>query len=237
MENELAAAYASPNPATNQMAAQGRGGDQMMAHVTPGDYVIPKDILVQHPDFLVKLKKVMADEHEDYRTHLVGSGFENINPETGAPEFGFKLNFKNFIRGAGDAVTLGGASGNFGDLGVYTRGAANMYSGGMVGGYDRKSSQNTSGPAPYTPSAMALPSSLQEMKGLTDQQQRSYLATQGTQGDLGGSGAEYYANLLQRNIQANPNQDLLPVESQYLNMHNINSNLRGQDLVNALRGF
>ena len=85
---------------------------------------------------------------------------------------------------------------------------------------------------------MTLPQSLQELGGLTDTQRRSYLASQGSQGEgLGGSSRDYYINLLQRNIQSNPNQELLPVESQYLRQGGLDTNLTGQTLINALRGF
>jgi hypothetical protein len=240
MENELATAYSSQNPQTDQMAAQGRKGDAMMAHVTPGDYVIPKDILIQHPEFLTKLKKVMEDEHEDYRTHMVGSGFENINPETNAPEFGFKL--KNFGRAFLNTATGGLSAPLIGGSSSYKENLGALYSGGTnrLAESEMASKQARANPpmTPYSPTEMALPGSLQELGGLSDQQKRSYLATQGSQGEgLGGSGAEYYANLLQRNIQANPNQSLLPVESQYLNQRGINTNLQGQALIDALRGF
>lgn len=248
MQNELAQAYGSLNQETNEMASQGRKGDAMMAHVTPGDYVIPKDILVQHPDFLVKLKKVMADEHEDYRTHMVGSGFENINPETGAAEFGFGKaigkafkNVSNVARGALSVGTLGGSEGQFGNPAAVGKGMTNLTTAGFRGGdYGNLNPKEAALPAlpAYSPSNMALPGSLQELGGLTNLQRRSYLATQGSQGEgLGGSGAEYYANLLQRNIQANPDQSLLPVESQYLNQHGVDTNLHGQALIEALRGF
>jgi len=271
MENELAMAYGSQNPVTDELAAQGRKGDAMMAHVTPGDYVIPKDILVQHPDFLVKLKKVMSDENEDYRTHMVGSGFENINPTTGAAEFGFGKSYKNFTRATlgkplaqignlgGEAVRgipgvgtfydkLGGGIakvadvipgqkqvlGSEGYFGSLSSGAS-----GQPGYYDKSKGDGGGGSAeaPYSPTEMKLPGSMQELSGLTDEQRRAYLATQGSQGEgLGGSSRDYYANLLQRNIQQNKG-NLLPVESQYLGSQGINTGLSGQALIDALRGF
>lgn len=261
MENELAQVYETYNPSTNQMAAEGRKGDAMMAHVTPGDYVIPKDILVQHPDFLVKLKKVMADEHEDYRTHMVGSGFENINPETGAAEFGFGRSIKRPIRSVGrtSGELLGKALPRQGDVlagkaAPYAGAAGGLYFGGPVGGLVglefgkgvREGVTNTGNKVgPTTVQAapqpeieeMKLPGSLQEMGGLTDVQRRSYLASQGAYGEgLGGSSKDYYANLLQRNIQAGQG-NLLPAESQYLSQQGVNTNLSGQELINALRGF
>jgi hypothetical protein len=252
MQNELAGAYQSPNPQTNEMAAQGRKGDAMMAHVTPGDYVIPKDILVQHPDFLVKLKKVMGDENEDYRTHMVGSGFENINPETGAAEFGFGKAFKRITQSVGNTVG-GGVSKILPEaisqpLGGALQKASPMLGMGFGSNYMKGVGQGISGPAQaaaapaaaesvYSPTEMKLPGSLQELGGLTDQQRRAYLATQGSQGSgLGGSSRDYYANLLQRNIQADQGS-LLPVESQFLGSQGINPNLQGQALIEALRGF
>lgn len=270
MENELATAYGSQNPATNQMASEGRKGDAMMAHVTPGDYVIPKDILVQHPDFLVKLKKVMGDENEDYRTHMVGSGFENINPETGAPEFGFGKAFKNITRSVigrplsqvgnaiGESVRgvpgLGSAygavanvAGKTADLvpGFKQAYGSEGFSGGLHSGatgtpnyYDPAKPAGFGAAAPYSPTETKLPGSLQELSGLTDEQRRSYLATQGAQGEgLGGNARDYYVNLLQRNIQANPSQNLLPVEGQYLRQGGFDTNLTGQAMIDALRGF
>ncbi len=258
-ENELAQTIPSQNPIIDAAAATGRKGDTMMAHVTPGDYVIPKDILVKHPEFLVRLKKAMADEHEDYRTHMVGSGFENINPNTGSPEFGFGRSFKSAVSrvstpvastvtnitgsptaGAVAGGVVGGVVGGVPTAGI---GAIPGFMTGMrsaekqqAGQYQAQAGQNA--PAPYSPTEMKLPSSLQELGGLTDQQKRAYLASQGAQGEgLGGSARDYYVNLLQRNIQANPNQSLLPVESQYLSMGGINSNLTGQSLIDALRGF
>jgi hypothetical protein len=270
-ENELAQFQPSQNPAVNQVAAEGRGGDAMMAHVTPGDYVIPKDILVQHPDFLVKLKKVMADQHEDYRSHMVGSGFENINPETGAPEFKFSL--KRAARSVvGQPLSqvgnfVGEATRGIPGVGAYYAGSGQLMSkvadtipgqkqfsgsqgffGGLASGaggtpnyYDPSKPQDqqegAAAAAPYTPTKMALPGSLQEMGGLSDEQQRSWLATQGSQGaGIGGSSRDYYSNLLQRNILEGKG-NLLPVESQYLASQGINTNLTGQALIDALRGF
>lgn len=262
-ENELAQTIPSQNPEANAMASVGRGGDTMMAHVTPGDYVIPKDILVEHPEFLVKLKKVMQDANEDYRTHMVGSGFENINPETGSPEFFFgkiKKKLGGFAGGIGQAVgTLTGSDALGRTAAIATGGALSGGSPLLIGpsssGYtDIKKEQTQarndanlanlynqgyrSNKSGENVSNMTLPQSLQELGGLTDTQRRSYLASQGSQGEgLGGSSRDYYINLLQRNIQSNPNQELLPVESQYLRQGGLDTNLTGQTLINALRGF
>lgn len=231
-------------PDAASMSTKGRGADTMVAHVTPGDYVIPKDIITQHPDFLVKLKKVMGDQGADYRTHMVGSGFENVNPNTGAPEFGFG----SIGRAIGGAIShipvanqiVGGAANALkplGNAGIGGNFMGSYYQGLAQGAMPQKYNAPAPAQTPYSPSNMALPSSLQELGGLTDQQRRSYLATQGSQGEgLGGSAKEYYANLLQRNIQSDQGA-LLPVESQYLGSQGINTSLSGQSLIDALRGF
>lgn len=240
-ENELAQAYGSPNPETNQMAAQGRNGDAMMAHVTPGDYVIPKDILIQHPEFLTKLKKVMEDQHVDYRTHMVGSGFENINPETGAPEFfggSFGRRVGSVFRGLPVAAPVINTIAK--GLNFVAKPLGIDYYSGLAQGTkpDKPSIAPAAAAAPYAPSKMALPGSLQELGGLSNVQQRSYLASQGAQGEgLGGNARDYYTNLLQNNIHDNQDATLLPVESQYLSQNGVNTSLSGQQLIDALRGF
>lgn len=83
---------------TNMMGAMGRKGDSMIAHLTPGDVIIPRDIVLENPEFLTKFKKAMQDNQSDYRTHIAGSGYENYNPETGAPEFGFGSFFKSILK-------------------------------------------------------------------------------------------------------------------------------------------
>jgi len=72
-----------------ELARHGRKGDTMIGHLTPGDVVIPRDVIMQEPQFLVRLKKIMEEGGGDYRTHMVGSGYDNINPATGMPEYGW----------------------------------------------------------------------------------------------------------------------------------------------------
>lgn len=89
--------------------SRGRGRDTMLGHLTPGDMVIPRDAWMEDPGILQRVKKVMDNSGMDYRTHMVGSGMENINPETGQPEFNFFSNIfkpKNLIR---IAATVAGA--------------------------------------------------------------------------------------------------------------------------------
>jgi hypothetical protein len=77
------------------MARMGRGTDTMMAHVTPGDYVIPRAIVEKDPAILSRIKRSFEEEGADYRDHYVGGEYSNINPETGLPEFKFLKKLRN----------------------------------------------------------------------------------------------------------------------------------------------
>jgi hypothetical protein len=103
MYNEMGGQQGAPmEPEADMLADQGRFGDAEMAHVARGDFVIPKDIVDEHPEFLTKLQKIFQDRDDDYRTHMVGSGFERRNPQTGSPEF-FSLG--KALKKAAGAVT------------------------------------------------------------------------------------------------------------------------------------
>ncbi len=233
------------------MGAMGRKGDTMIAHLTPGDVVIPRDIIFENPDFLTKFKKAMDDNRSDYRTHIAGSGYENFNPETGAPEFGWLKNLTNPITKGFKAVKSGLSRGNMGDVIIGAAGAGGTISpkldqmiGGWIGaspeGMGLKTQQNIDPGSnlgdveqPFTPKRPdegTRPYDLfnrdvggQMFGSLDPMQQRSYLATQGSQGGgIGDEDKSYYMNLLQRNLideggqLGNMNEALLPVERNYL---------------------
>jgi hypothetical protein len=73
----------NPFAADNSAAArQGRNGDTLLAHLTPGDYVIPVE--KQTPEMQQTLKSWMGDSYSKF---LAGSGNESTNPTTGFREF------------------------------------------------------------------------------------------------------------------------------------------------------
>jgi hypothetical protein len=75
----------------NQMAAKGRYGDDLVAHVESGELVIPKDFLDRDPELKRSLFKYLEDHGiENPERYVVGSDANSINPETGMPEFFFK---------------------------------------------------------------------------------------------------------------------------------------------------
>lgn len=70
------------------LASQGRYGDQMIAHVAPGEVILPKK-LIADPE----LKKQLEELYEKFGVSLdqytVGNEANSINPNTGIMEFGF----------------------------------------------------------------------------------------------------------------------------------------------------
>lgn len=92
-------------------AVKGRKGDTRFGHLSDGDYVVPRAIVMKDPAILSRVKKQFDDEGQDYRTHWVGSGHENINPSTGQPEFFFLGKIGKTIAKAAPAI-LGGVLGS-----------------------------------------------------------------------------------------------------------------------------
>lgn len=68
-------------------ASKGRGGDSMMAHMTPGEIAVPPQI--QTPEVLAALNKGFAAAGANPTSFQAGNPDQKINPETGMPEFGF----------------------------------------------------------------------------------------------------------------------------------------------------
>jgi hypothetical protein len=96
------------------MAKYGRGTDTMAAHVTPGDYVVPRAIIERDPAILSRIKKNFDEEGVDYRDHFVGHEMNNINPMTGQPEFKFLKKLRNIalpILGTIAGAAIGGPAG------------------------------------------------------------------------------------------------------------------------------
>lgn len=70
-----------------QAAAAGRGGDTMVAHMTPGEIAVPPQ--VQTPEVLATLNKAFAGAGANPTSFQAGNPDQKVNPQTGMPEFGF----------------------------------------------------------------------------------------------------------------------------------------------------
>jgi len=71
--------------AAEELAAQGRGGDTEIAHVTLGEIVLPDAL--QTAEVLNAIRQAAADANIPLERFRVGSGRNSVNPNTGAPEF------------------------------------------------------------------------------------------------------------------------------------------------------
>lgn len=94
-----------------QLAAQGRGGDTQIAHMTPGEIAVPPQ--VQSPKVLATLRKAFEAKHVSPAQFTVGSGVSSHNPATGQPEYNFMSAFLPAalgMTGAALAPMTGGAS-------------------------------------------------------------------------------------------------------------------------------
>jgi hypothetical protein len=92
------------------LAQYGRGNDSMIAHVTPGEQMIPPEMMARHPGLQKELYQAYEAEGMDPRQFKVGSGITSLNPTTGMPEYGF---FKKLFKAAAPIVgyAMGGAAG------------------------------------------------------------------------------------------------------------------------------
>jgi hypothetical protein len=137
-----------PPPAA-QLAAQGRFGDSIVAHVTPGEVSIPPQ--VQTPQLMAAIRAAFAHFGIDPAQFTAGSPQTSHNPNTGAPELSLWSALLpvagaaagSFIPGVGTAAgmaiggALGGAAGGYIDTGrldAAALGAAGGAAGGYVGG-------------------------------------------------------------------------------------------------------
>jgi len=114
-------------PIAQQLAMAGQGEDTTLAHLRPGEIVIPPEFM-EDSDFESALEKKFIEYDIDPVKSVVGVGIASLNPQTGLEQFGFfKKVFKGikkvvkkvapiaaFIPGVGTA--LGGVLGGIGGL-------------------------------------------------------------------------------------------------------------------------
>lgn len=68
-----------------QLAQNGRNGDTSVAHLTPGEMVIPKEVAAVRPDLVAHISDQIRKMGGNPQTKFVGNG--RINPRTGIEEF------------------------------------------------------------------------------------------------------------------------------------------------------
>jgi hypothetical protein len=85
-------------PTIKALAAQGRNGDTEIGHLTPGETVIPKDVLTL--ELQRELDRAFAKSGLDQGRYTVGGEDDSINPRTGIREFAGRRRRKRNSRGA-----------------------------------------------------------------------------------------------------------------------------------------
>lgn len=70
----------------NKIAAKGRDGDQFLAHIAPGEMIVPPVI---SPELKAQIYAQMEAAGINPAEYEANGGEYSINPETGLPEFGF----------------------------------------------------------------------------------------------------------------------------------------------------
>lgn len=84
------------------MAEEGRGGDEVMGHLTPGEIVLPLPLAQKLESMLKKEFEAMDLDIDQY---TVGHEKNSINPETGCPEFGLGKVFKSVVNTVAKVVS------------------------------------------------------------------------------------------------------------------------------------
>ena len=68
------------------LALQGRGGDTELAHLTPGEVIVPPQL--QTPEVMQAIQQAAQTAGVDMRRYTAGSQASSVNPETGLEEYG-----------------------------------------------------------------------------------------------------------------------------------------------------
>ncbi len=114
-----------------QAAEQGRGGDTVMAHLTLGELVIPRD-MANDPEVAQVLQAVFDAYGVNINEFIVGNQENKINPQTGQPEFFFKKLKKIFKKIAPIALPILGSM--IPGIGTIAGAALGGAAGGLVSG-------------------------------------------------------------------------------------------------------
>ena len=75
----------------------GRGGDTLLSHLTPGEIVIPKELIETEIDRR-KIQSIFDKQGLDINQFTVGHESNVVNPETGNPEFFFHKKVSRVIQ-------------------------------------------------------------------------------------------------------------------------------------------
>lgn len=123
-----------PHLTPAQMAAEGRFGDSVVAHLTPGEVQVPPQ--VQTPHLMHVLQQAFAKAGVSPAQFTAGSGASSHNPATGAPEYSLLAALLPILGGAAGSFIPGLGTG----LGAAIGGGLGGAAGGMI---DKTGGMNT----------------------------------------------------------------------------------------------
>jgi hypothetical protein len=140
----------------NNIAAQGRYGDNAVAHVNKSELMIPPEL--QTPEVMAAFQQAAMQAGVDPMQFIAGAPQNSVNPATGMPEYGL---------GPGGAGASGGQAndGGAGPGGMGDGGAGGMGDGGGFGGraYGQDDPQNYSYDATMAQKAISMLGNLATM--------------------------------------------------------------------------
>ena len=170
--NVMDAANAPMADMVQMIAAEGRGGDTTLAHLTPGEVVLPVAAM-QDPQFETAVENRFNEIGLDPEQYVVGAGIASLNPMTGLEEFGFFKKVGKFLKKAvkvvapiamlipGVGTAVGAALGGIGGLAgkaasaVIGKGATSAIGGALSTGLKGVASLGIPGVSPIAGGASA----------------------------------------------------------------------------------
>jgi hypothetical protein len=82
-----------------ELSKAGRGEDTTLAHLTPGEVVLPKEMF-EDAEFESAVEKRFSELDLNPEQYVVGLGIASLNPSTGLEEFGFFKKIAKFAKKA-----------------------------------------------------------------------------------------------------------------------------------------
>ena len=111
-EKTATAAQAPMADLAAELAAQGRGGDSVLAHLTPGEVVLPAEMF-DDPQFESTVENRFNELDLDPERYVVGMGIASLNANTGLEEFFLKKVGKFFKKVVKRVAPIAGPLANF----------------------------------------------------------------------------------------------------------------------------
>ena len=135
-------------PKVRALANKGNSGDNMIAHLTGGEAIIPREVLLANPQLASLIHNAFTKIGADPMKFVAGSPSQQINPKTGMPMFGFFSSFGGLLGTAAGVLlapetgglslaaagALGGALGGFAGNAIDGGSFKQDLTGGVVGG-------------------------------------------------------------------------------------------------------